>query len=76
MMLLPPAGDDPRMPPVIVPIVQAKLLVAVAVSATVNAPQVAIPAVGLSAGFGLTVTVISEGDAGLQVPPVDVGITE
>ena len=52
LMLLPEDGVAPKIPPVTVPIVQAKLLGAVAPSGRVNVPQVVAVVVELTAGVG------------------------
>jgi hypothetical protein len=76
-MLLPEPALAPVMPPVIVPIVQLNVLAAVDVNAIfVVAPlqMVALFAV-VTAGVGLTVTVILYGAPGQAGVAVDVGVT-
>jgi hypothetical protein len=74
------APDDPEAPvilPVIAPTVHVNVLGAVAVNAMLVAVPLQIAAVlaVVTAGVGLTVTVIVYGAAAGQLPPVDVGVT-
>ena len=64
------------MPPVIVPIVHAKLLAALAVRATFGPVPLQVLAVAalVTAGIGLTVTVIVKADPAHD-PATDVGVT-
>jgi hypothetical protein len=59
-MVAPEPGLAPVIPPVIVPIVQAKLLGAEAVNAIIglDPPQTVVVAEFVTTGLGLTVTVI------------------
>lgn len=65
------------MPPVIVPMVQAKELGAVAVNAIFGPVplQVASVAAVVTTGFGLTVTVIVKAGPAHKAPAVEVGVT-
>jgi ABC-type proline/glycine betaine transport system permease subunit len=75
-MVLPDPAVAPEIPPVIVPTVHAKLLGALAVSAILVPVllHIAFVAAVVTAGVGLTVTVIVYGDP-TQPPVVDVGVT-
>jgi len=66
----------PVIPPVIVPIVHAKLLGALAVNAIAGLDPLQVLAVAalVTAGIGLTVTVIVKADPA-QEPVVEVGVT-
>jgi hypothetical protein len=72
----PPPGFAPVIPPVIVPNVQVKVLGALAVRAILGfVPlQMAAVAAVVTAGVGLTVTVIGYGDPGQPGVAVDVGV--
>ena len=76
LMVVPVPADAPVIPPVIVPIVQLKLLDAVEVSVIfVLLPlQISFVSGLVTAGVGLTVTVIVSGDP-VQPPVVDTGVT-
>jgi hypothetical protein len=70
--------DAPVMPPVIVPIVQAKVLGAVAVNGILVAVLLQIESVAgtpVTTGVGFTVTVMIYGALAGHVPPVEVGVT-
>jgi hypothetical protein len=76
LIVFPDPGAAPVMPPVIVPIVQLKLLAAVEVSERLVLVPLQIAAVAglVTAGVGLTVTVIVNGDPA-QPPVVETGVT-
>jgi hypothetical protein len=73
----PEPAAAPVMPPVMAPIVHAKLLGAVAVSVTLCATplQTAYAGAIFTAGVGFTVTVIVNGEGAAQLPVTDVGVT-
>jgi hypothetical protein len=76
LIVAPELALAPVMPPVIVPIVHAKLLGALDVKVIFGPVPLQIPAVGelVTIGVGLTVTVIVKG-APAQEPVVVVGVT-
>jgi hypothetical protein len=76
-IVLPDDAVAPVIPPVTVPIVHANVLGAVAVSGMLVAVllQIAALLAVVTAGVGLTVTVIVYGDPGQAVLAVDVGVT-
>jgi hypothetical protein len=76
LMVAPELALAPVIPPVIVPIVHAKLLGALAVSAIAGLVPLQVLAVAafVTAGFGLTVTVIVKGEP-THDPVVEVGVT-
>ena len=76
MIVAPDPALAPVMPPVIVPMVHAKLLAALAVNAIPGPDPLQVLAVAalVTAGFGLTVTVIVKA-APTHDPVVEVGVT-
>jgi hypothetical protein len=77
LMRLPLPAVAPVIPPVTVPTVQVNVLGAVALNEILGLPPLQIAAGGvlLTAGIGLTVTVIVYGAPGHVVLAVDVGVT-
>jgi hypothetical protein len=77
-MVLPEPDVAPAILPLIVPIVQLNVLPALEVSAILVVAPLQIVALlpAVTAGVGLTVTVIVYGDAAGQLPVVDVGVTK
>ena len=76
LIVEPDPADAPVIPPVIVPIVQLKVLAALAVSDILGLVPLQIDAVlaVVTLGIGFTVTVIVVGEPA-QEPTVDVGVT-
>lgn len=78
LIVEPEPFEAPVIPPVIVPIVQLKLLGAVALNGILVLAPLHIAAVAgtpVTCGVGLTVTVITNGALEGHVPPSDVAVT-